>query len=238
MLMVMLPLIYIGECTFDNNRAESESGVSWTTALGRAFYISDSLFVKNQAGKDGGVLVMDTYFDKEGQLIITGSTFDQNKAGMCGDVFSTLAPCISLVNNSSFTSNQAGTDGGMIYVGGGSSQVRISDGSMFGYNNTTGRGGVISINESRLEISNTTVFSDNIAAIGDDIIACDCDIKSNTAFIQHSYTDPSFQNCTIYGHYQVTIDSPVAMAISIPVGFVVILILLMAIIVLACLCFR
>ena len=88
MLMVMLPLIYIGECTFDNNRAESESGVFWTTALGRAFYISDSLFVKNEAGKDGGVLVMDTYFDKEGQLIITGSTFDQNKAGMCGDVFS------------------------------------------------------------------------------------------------------------------------------------------------------
>ena len=167
----------------------------------------------------------------------------------------TLAPRISLVNNNSFTSNQAGTDGGMIYVGGGSSQVRISDGSMFGYNNTTGRGGVISINESILEISNTTIFSDNIAGIGDDIIACNCDIKSNTAFIQYSYTDPSFPNCTIilYGHYQVTTDSPgnpttnskptpryyiVAMAISIPVGFVMILILLKAIIVLACLCFR
>ena len=134
-----------------------------------------------------------------------------------------------------------------MYVGGSGSQLRIGDGSMFDYNNATDRGGVISINGSRLEISNTTTFDNNSAAVGDDIIACNCDISA-AAFMLYSYTDPSFPNCTLYGGYEVTTaDSHpttnskptgyvVAMAVSIPVGFV--LILLTVIIVLACLCFR
>ena len=67
-----------------------------------------------------------------------------------------------------------------MYVGSSNSRVRISDGSKFDCNNATGRGGVISINESRLEISNATASAINIAAVGDDIIACNCDINSTT----------------------------------------------------------
>ena len=240
--------IHISGCIFDNNRADLEGGVFWTIPFETfKIYINKSLFIKNQAGSDGGVLVMNSnFFEMEGQLIISGSSFDQNKASARGGVFSTFAPCTYLVNNSSFTDNQAGTDGGVMYVGGSNSQVTISDGSTFDFNNATDRGGVILINGSRLEISNTTVFNNNFAAIGDDIIACNCDI-STAAFTLHSYTDPSFPNCILYGRYEVTTTDShptnlkpteyvVAMAVSIPVGFVILLFLTAT--VFACLCFR
>ena len=248
--------INVRRSNFDNNRAGLQGGVFWTFPLDYgSFYVSDSSFINNQAGSDGGVMAMNidnSYYSKGySQLVITGSTFDLNRAKLRGGVFSSFIPYTYVVENSSFTSNQAGTDGGVMYVGSSKSLVRISDGSTFDFNNATGRGGVISINESRLEISNTTVFSDNLAVIGDDIIACNCDIKSTTAFIQHSYTDPSFPNCTIYGQYQVTTTDShpttnslkptskyvVAMAVSIPLGFIVIVTVLTAT-VLACLCFR
>ena len=248
----------ISESTFDNNKAGLQGGVFWTVPL-EAFYISNSLFIKNQAGSDGGVTTMiirqDYYNDEiNSELSISGSSFDQNKASARGGVFSSFTPYIYLVDNSSFTGNQAGTDGGVMYVGGGSSQVRITDGSTFSFNNATDRGGVILINRSRLEISNTTVFSDNFAVIGDDIIACNCVIS--TAFTLHSYTDPNFPNCTLYGYerYYVTTvtveyttdeslpskstEFVVAMAVSIPITFVVILLLLTATLLGAYLCFR
>ena len=213
-----------------------------------AFHISNSLLItKNQAGSDGGVIAMNIqeyyYSEVNSQLVISGSTFEQNRARAQGGVFSSFTTYIYFVHNSSFTSNQAGTDGSVMYVGSNDSQVRISDGSTFDFNNATDRGGAISINGSRLEISNTTIFNDNLAAIGDDIIACNCDIFANTL---HSYTDTSFPNCTLYGRYEVTTTDShptkptgyyiVAMAVSIPIAFVVILLLLTAT-VLACLCF-
>ena len=106
--------IDISECVFDNNRADIGGGVFWISPLG-AFHISNSLFIKNQAGSDGGVLVMNTCFEMEGQLIISGSLFVQNKANTQGGVFSTFASSTYLVNNSSFTDNQAGTDGGVMH---------------------------------------------------------------------------------------------------------------------------
>ena len=57
--------IDISECIFDNNKADVEGGVFLIVPLG-AFHISNSLFIKNQAGSDGGVLVMNTYFEMEG----------------------------------------------------------------------------------------------------------------------------------------------------------------------------
>ena len=238
--------IHIRECIFDNNRADSQGGVFWTFPL-EAFYISDSLFIKNQAGSDGGVAMIDGDYEMNGQWIISVSLFDQNIANTRGGVFSTFVPCKYLVDNSSFTGNQAGTDGGVMYVGSGSSQVRITNGSMFSFNNATARGGVILINRSRLEISDTTLFNDNFAGIGDDIIACNCDIIP-TAFTLHNYTDPNFPNCTLYGHYEVTTADSlptkppagyvVAMAVSIPIAFIVILLLLTATLLGACLCLR
>lgn len=149
---------------------------------------------------------------------------------------------IYLVDNSSFTGNQAGTDGGVMYVGSNNSQIKISDGSTFGFNNATDRGGVISINGSSLEISNTTVFNNNFAVIGDDIIACNCVIS--TAFTLHSYTDPNFPNCTLYGRYEVTTAD--SLPTKPPAGYVVamtaitfmILLLLTATLLGAYLCFR
>ena len=90
-----------------------------------------------------------------------------------------------------------------MYVGGGNSDVRIIDGS-FGFNSATDRGGVISINKSRLEITNTTIFNNNFVVVGDDIIACNCDIS--TAFKLPNYTDPNFPNCTLYGSQVTTTD--------------------------------
>ena len=258
-VLKMMNYIYDGRTTIDingstfiNNRADLQGGVFWTVPIG-AFHISNSLFIKNQAGSDGGITAMNIqeyyYSEMNSQLVISGSSFEQNRARARGGVFSSFTTYTYLIDNSSFTGNQARTDGGVMYVGSSDSRVRIghrSDGSKFNFNNATDRGGVISINGSRLEISNTTVFNDNFAAIGDDIIACNCDISA-AAFTLHSYTDPSFPNCTLYGHYEVTTTDShpikptgyyvVAMAISIPIAFIMILLLLTAT-VLACLCFR
>ena len=242
-------IIDIRGSTFENNRADLQGGVFWTFPLDNgAFYISNSLFIKNQAGSDGGVMVMniDGYYYSEvnSQLVISESTFNYNRASARGGVFSSFIPYTYVVDNSSFSDNQAGTDGGVMYVGSSNSHIRISDGSTFDFNNATNRGGVISINGSRLEISNTTIFNDNLAVIGDDIIACDCDIITSLEI--HSYTDPNFPNCTLYGYqrnrltttdYSKPTGYVVAMAVSIPVGFTVILLLLTAT-VLACLCYR
>ena len=237
--------IDISGSTFNNNKAGLQGGVFWTVPL-EAFYISNSLFIKNQAGSDGGVTAMNIreYYSDEinSELSISGSSFNQNKASARGGVFSSFTPYIYLVDNSSFTGNQAGTDGGVMYVGSNNSQVKISDGSTFGFNNATDRGGVISINGSSLEISNTTVFDNNFAVIGDDIIACNCVIS--TAFTLHSYTDPNFPNCTLYGHYEVTTAD--SLPTKPPAGYVVamtaitfmILLLLTATLLGAYLCFR
>ena len=232
--------------TFDNNRADLQGGVFWILPLDEGtFNISDSSFISNQAGSDGGVMAMNISDDYHNSLLaISGSTFDQNRAKARGGVFSSFIPYTHLVDNSSFTGNQAGTDGAVMYVGSHDSHVRISDGSIFNFNHANDKGGAISISGhgSRLEISNTTIFSNNTAIIGDDIIACDCDIKCNTTFIHHSYTDPSFSNCTIYGRNQVAPGpgphpKPVmAIAVSIPIGFIAIVILLTTIM-LVFLCF-
>ena len=148
--------INIRGSTFDNNRAGLQGGAFWTYPLDDGpFCISDSSFINNQAGSDGGVMAMNIedndYSKVHSQLVITGSTFDQNRAKVRGGVFSSFTPYTYAVENSYFTSNQAGTDGGVIYVGSSKSRVRISEGSTFDFNNATSRGGVISINESRLE---------------------------------------------------------------------------------------
>ena len=140
---------------------------------------------------------------------------------------------IDLVNNSSFTNNQAGTDGGVMYVGSGNSQMIISDGS-FDFNNASNRGGVISMNRSRLDISDTTIFNSNSADVGDDIIACNCDIAAT--FKLHNYTDLNFPDCILYGYERnqatTTATKPthiqryvVAIAVAIPVVFIILLIL-------------
>ena len=237
--------VEISGSLFANNRAELQvGGVVWIDRLKFNFYISNSTFVMNQAGTDGGVMHMiNNELNEHSQLVINGSFFNSNKANTRGGVFSTFDPCSYLINNSSlFTNNQAGTDGGVMYVGSSNSQVKINNGSMFGYNNATGRGGVISINDSRLEISSTTTFINNLAAIGDDIIACNCDI-STAAFMLHSYTDPSFPNCTLYGYHDATTGSGinvkvVAMAVSIPVASIVIFVTLLTAIILVFMCFR
>ena len=98
-IMIMIDVVAnvtidISECIFDNNRADVQGGVVWIFPL-RAFHISasNSLFIKNQAGNDGGVLGIASGFETEGQLIISGSSFDQNKANTRGGVFSTFGPC-------------------------------------------------------------------------------------------------------------------------------------------------
>ena len=233
--------------TFDNNRAGLQGGVFWINSL-KTFYISNSLFIKNQAGSDGGVTAMNIkgYYYNETSLqllIISGSIFNQNKAIARGGAIAGFTPWAYLIDNSSFTGNQAGTDGGVMYVGSNNSLVRISEGSAFGFNNATSRGGVISINGSRLKVSNTILFNNNFAGIGDDIIACNCDISIAFRMLQ-SYTDPNFPNCTLYGHYVLTTAPPkpaesvVTMAISIPLAFIMLLLLFTATLLGAYLCFR
>ena len=105
---------------------------------------------------------------------------------------------------------------------------------------------MISINGSKLEITNTTIFYDNFAGIGDDIFACNCNIIS-APFVLQSYTDPSFPYCNLYGHYEITTADSlrtkptgyiVAMAVSVPIAFIMILLLLIAILLGAYMCCR
>ena len=85
--------------TFDNNRADLQGGVFWILPLDEGtFNISDSSFISNQAGRDGGVMAMNISDDYHNSLLaISGSTFDQNGAKARGGVFSSFIPYTHLL---------------------------------------------------------------------------------------------------------------------------------------------
>ena len=116
------------------------------------------------------------------------------------------------INNSSFINNQAGRDGGVMYVTNLpyiGNQVRVT-GSTFGFNSAASKGGSIAINGSELEITDTTIFN-NSADIGTFISACNSNVTiiiNDTTELYH-YTDPSFPECMLYGSTEPTTSPPI-----------------------------
>ena len=99
------------------------------------------------------------------------------------------------ISSSSFTNNQAGGDGGVIFVGRASSKVKVTN-SIFSYNSATGRGGAIAITGSTLHINGASLCK-NTAKLGRVISACRSNVVITNPTIS-STPDPTNSFCTLY----------------------------------------
>ena len=96
-----------------------------------------------------------------------------------------------------FTNNQAGADGGVMYVhvGRAGSQVKVSQ-STFGINRAAGRGGAIAIAGSTLYIDTASIYK-NTAKLGGVASACKSNVKISDPNIR-AKPDPMYSYCTLY----------------------------------------
>ena len=86
-----------------------------------------------------------------------------------------------------------------MYVAGANSTVNLDFGISFNKNTATKRGGVISINDSRLVVGNEKIYTiNNSAKLGAIISACNCevDVFPHHKFYQHE--DTKSQSCVLY----------------------------------------
>ena len=164
--------------------------------------LNDS-FTENTAELDAGVFYLD-----ECTVSIEGCIYDYNSAAHRGGViFTNVYPTLYDIKRSSFSHNAAGHSGGVIYVGRQNSKVTVQE-SIFSHNSGNERGGVIAIIGSTLNI-NETNFYKNMANLGDDISACNCEVLlSAEEFIVRP--DPKYTFCTLFDgnvdYFNITIE--------------------------------
>ena len=173
---------------------------------GSVISIVNSNFTENQAAGHAGVLHVEN-----STLLIKQSIFSGNRAQHNGGViFTFLSLVVIAIERNSFTHNQAGGDGGVIYMRSvgksGSSQI-IAGESMFGFNNATKRGGVIAITGGEVDIENSQ-FYNNTAEAGGVVSACISEIKVQMEmWVMDDPSNP--QLCTFYDTGK-KIASPIA----------------------------
>lgn len=175
-------LIYIQQCIFIANRAESDAGVVFTQWNGTSAtwcsrvmktsttlesqtvstLINSSQFVNNSASSGGVIRSI------KNTLLVSESTFINNTAYSCGGVLHTSSmTSIVITGNSSFHNNKALNMGGVVYVDG--TYLNISNCS-FTNNRAVEAGSVlyckgtegvesIYIQDGRLLYSNSTLLS-------------------------------------------------------------------------------
>ena len=187
---------------FSYNKATGSIGGGTACANGvSTMNITNCSFSRNQAATGhAGVLLLNNSM----QLQIRNSLFIRNSAGQNGGVLytpnSTLsAPAtVITINESTFMNNRAGRDGGVMYVGRNGSTVRITN-TIFFNNSVRGRGGVVAILESELDINLTTLYH-NTATNGDVISSCNGRVTfEDGQFIERA--DPNNSFCSFYDNY-------------------------------------
>ena len=158
--------------------------------------IINSEFISNQAMGHGCV-----FYVENSSLFIRGSDFSKNRAQRNGGVIFTMLSSVAInIYQSSFTYNQAGGDGGVMYIKSlgkrGSSQLTIRE-SRFSFNNATRRGGMIAVIGGQVDISEETLINNNTAATGDIISTSISEIHiQNELVITDDPINP--QLCTFY----------------------------------------
>ena len=190
------------ESNFLSNRAEADGGAICTSADMSEVVISGGNFSYNHAERNGGVMMIEPqtneYYESNSTLfLINGPAFfDHNTAGSQGGVFATFSRSVFRISFNSFLNNQAGIEGGVMYVRDTNSSVNILFNSQLGFNRAEKRGGVISINGSSLVIGVTHIFN-NSADMGPVISACSANVNISPLTLYH-YNDPNFPNCLLY----------------------------------------
>ena len=160
--------------------------------------ISTGNFSYNHAKRDGGVLVTQPLhngvYTNETILslaIDSSSYFDHNRAGSQGGVFAVFIRSKFEIASTSFVNNHAGIEGGMMFVKGAYSSVNILQESRLSFNSATERGGVISINNSRLYVGDTRVFN-NLADMGAVVSACNSFVTFYPSDLLSRANNPDF----------------------------------------------
>ena len=165
--------------------------------------INGSLFENNFANSNGGVFYID-----ESTVSVDGSRFINNSALVHGGVFFTYVHTSNYdITRSLFSHCSAGNDGGVLYLGRKLGQIFIDE-TTFAFNSATDRGGVISIVNCSLEISQANVFN-NTANYGAVISACNSNVTlASNDFLQRS--DPEYPFCVLYegDDYNFNIPTP------------------------------
>ena len=153
----------ISNSTFINSRADGDGG-SICNINGANFTISNSTFTNSYSGGEGGVI----YNMPGAGFTIIDSTFENNTAKTNGGVIYHVNGVDFTISNSTFTNNTVKDEtgkGGVIYISGGASDVKISDSTFSG--NDASQGGAV-YNSGNLTVSNST-FENNNAAFGVDV---------------------------------------------------------------------
>ena len=196
----------VRESNFFSNHAVTDGGVICTSDDVNEVSISTGNFSYNHAERNGGVMIIEPLinedYEEDSILIrIQGySYFDHNTAGSQGGVFTTFARSEFQIRSCSFFNNQAGIEGGVMYVRDTSSSVGIVFDTQFGFNRAAKRGGVISINGSSFFNGDSRpgrIFN-NSADMGAVISACDSEVGFYPFDVLYQHSDPYFPNCLLY----------------------------------------
>ena len=173
--------------------------------------INGSLFENNFANSNGGVFYID-----ESTVSVDGSRFINNSALVHGGVFFTYVHTSNYdITRSLFSHCSAGNDGGVLYLGRKLGQIFIDE-TTFAFNSATDRGGVISIVNCSLEISQASVFN-NTANYGAVISACNSNVTlASNDFLRRS--DPEYPFCVLYegDDYNFNIQTPSSPTLATP----------------------
>ena len=166
--------------------------------------VSTGNFSYNHAKRNGGVVVTQPLhnggYTNETILslaIDSSSYFDHNRAGSQGGVFAVFIRSKFEIASTSFVNNHAGIEGGVMFVKGAYSSVNILQESQLGFNSATERGGVISINNSRVYIGDTRVFNTS-ADMGAVVSACNSFVTFYPSDLLSQGSNPDFPNCAFY----------------------------------------
>ena len=192
------------ESNFISNSAIIDGGAICTYPGVSDITISTGNFSYNHAKRDGGVLVTQplqngVYTNKTmlSLAIDSSSYFDHNQAGSRGGVFAVLIRSKLEIASTSFVNNRAGIEGGVMFVKGAYSSMNILQESQLGFNSATERGGVISINNSRVYIGDTRIFN-NSADMGAVVSACNSFVTFYPSDLLSRAKNPDFPNCAFY----------------------------------------
>ena len=195
---------------FYDNIAGHDGGAVYVGAVGATAYITDSLFIGNNATENGGAVnwestngnILRTIFESNyagndgGAAYIGGSAdagsivdseFSYNTAGHDGGAVNWNAAGGN-ITNSKFTNNVAGSDGGAIDVEASGATTYVTD-STFTGNNATENGGAINWESSNGYILNSKFDYNN------------ADLNGGAVFIGGSATEGSIINSSFsYNH--------------------------------------
>jgi CSLREA domain-containing protein len=154
--------LLVTNSTLSGNRTENfgNGGGIWNTA-GGILTVEDSTFSGNGAPEGTEPMTLGAGVYNDGEALVENSTFSDNDADHGGGVFNAAGGRLT-VRVSSFSGNSAG-EGGAINNRG---PLSIENSAFFGNNTTIGVGGAISNRDgSALTVANST-FSGNCGASG------------------------------------------------------------------------